>query len=444
MPARPRILAVLPGFIPSTMITVVKPLVNLHRSGRIVARVVLESQAGRNDIGWADAIVFCRNTAPRHAPLLAAARSRGVPLIYDLDDNLFELPPNCEGLSGMRDGSRQAMLEEYLRAAVLVRVYSQPLADRVAALNPRVVQTFAPVDLSLVPPPRTTRPHGPIKIVYATSRTQDALCEIFMPALARILGRYAGRVEAHFWGCRPPSPARGCAAALPNIRHHGLICQYDRYLRRFSRAGYDIGLAPLPDDVFYRSKTNNKFREYGASGIAGIYSQNDVYAHCVQHEVSGLLVANDADRWHDAIERLIEDEALRTLIQQQARQYVREHYSQEKFEQLFLEQLHEVLSVSSGPVPVPGASSLVARTPSAAPGLFRRLSDQARRSLGTLRRLGPRQAWTALRWFVNDRCFAAWLRWRLWQPGGIRPEGPEGARYDSPRRSPGETVRKAA
>ena len=195
------------------MITVVKPLVNLHRSGRIVARVVLESQAGRNDIGWADAIVFCRNTAPRHAPLLAAARSRGVPLIYDLDDNLFELPPNCEGLSGMRDGSRQAMLEEYLRAAVLVRVYSQPLADRVAALNPRVVQTFAPVDLSLVPPPRTARPPGPIKIVYATSRTQDALCEIFMPALARILGRYAGRVEAHFWGCRPPSPAGARRAA---------------------------------------------------------------------------------------------------------------------------------------------------------------------------------------------------------------------------------------
>ena len=37
---------------------------------------------------------------------------------------------------------------------------------------------------------------------------------------------------------------------------------------------------------------------------------------------------------------------LRTRIQQQARQYVREHYSQEKFEQLFLEQLHEVLSMS--------------------------------------------------------------------------------------------------
>ena len=86
--------------------------------------------------------------------------------------------------------------------------------------------------------------------------------------------------------------------------------------------------------MFYRSKTNNKFREYGASGIAGIYSHNDVYSQCVEHEVSGLLVANDADSWHDAIERLIEDEALRTRIQRQAWRYVHEHYAQEKFEQL--------------------------------------------------------------------------------------------------------------
>ena len=351
--ARPRVLAVLPGFIPSTMITVVKPLMNLHRAGRISARIVLESQAGRNDIDWAEAIVLCRNTEPRHAPLLAAIRTRGTPLIYDLDDNLFELPPNCDGLSREREASRQAMLEEYLRAAALVRVYAESLAQRVAALNPRVVQIFAPVDLSLVPPLCETRPPGPIKIVYATSRTQDALCDIFWPALVRIASRYEGRIEVHFWGCRPP-----LAAALPNLHLHGLICQYDRYLRRFSRAGYDIGLAPLPDDIFYRSKTNNKFREYGASGIAGIYSFNEVYSRCVEHEVSGLLVANDAASWHAAIERLIEDESLRRRIQRQARQYVREHYAQEKFEQLFLEQLHGLIVMpTSAARPMARASS---------------------------------------------------------------------------------------
>ncbi len=407
---RPRILAVLPGFIPSTMITVVKPLVNLHRCGRISARIVLESQAGKNDVGWADAIVLCRNAEPRYAPLLAAIQSRGAPLIYDLDDNLFELPVNCGDLSRVRESSRQAMLEEYLRAAALVRVYSQPLADRAAALNSRVVRTFAPVDLSLVPPQRESRPPGPIKIVYATSRVQDALYEIFWPALVSILSRYAGRVEAHFWGFRPPQ-----IAGLPNVRHHGLICQYDRYLRRFSRAGYDIGLAPLPDDVFFRSKTNNKFREYGASGIAGIYSHIQVYSDCVENEISGLLVANDAGQWHDAIVRLIDDETLRTRIQRHARQYVREHYAQEKFEGLFLEQIREVLGRPAASRPLRRRESAAATGQPPAAGFLRRLAAEVRRSLATLRRVGPRQAWTALRWMVNDRCLAAWLRWQLWQ-----------------------------
>ena len=110
---------------------------------------------------------------------------------------------------------------------------------------------------------------GPIKIVYATSRTRDTLCEIFLPALEQILHSRGEQVEAHFWGCQRRSAGGNRAAA--NIRYHGLISEYDRYLRRFSRAGYDIGLAPLPDDDFYRAKTNNKFREYGACHIAGVY-----------------------------------------------------------------------------------------------------------------------------------------------------------------------------
>ena len=340
METRPRVLAVVLGFIPSTMITVVKPLMNLHRAGRISARIVLESQARRGDIDWADVVVFCRNTEPRHAPLLAAVQARGTPAIYDLDDNLFDLPPDCEGGARLREAPRQAMLEEYVRSAALVRVYSQSLAERVALVNPRVVRTFAPIDLSRVPPLGETRPPGPIRIVYATSRTQDSSCNVFLPALARIASRYAGRIEVHFWGCRPPCHL----VTLPNVCYHGLICRYDRFLRRFSRGGYDIGLAPLPDEPYYRSKSNNKFREYGACGIAGIYSHNEVYADCVEHEVSGLLVANETGGWHDAIERLIVDESLRLGIQRRAREYVREHYAQEEFDGLFLEQIHALLS----------------------------------------------------------------------------------------------------
>ena len=460
---RPRILAVLPGFIPSTMITVVKPLVNLHRAGRIFARIVLESQAGRNDTDWADAIVLCRNTEPRHAPLLAAAQSRGTPLIYDLDDNLFELPPNCEGLSRLRDASRQAMLEEYLRAAALVRVYSQPLADRVAALNPRVVQTFAPVDMSLVPPPppaaEPTRPPGPIKIVYATSRTQDPLCEIFWPALARILGRYAG-------------PGRGPFLGLPSAEGSW---EGERYRPSYSPSFIlpaqrpaprpDLPIRPLPAAFFPRRIRHRSGPLAGRRLLSlenqqqvprvrrqrhrrHLFAQRRLFPLCRSTKSPACWCPTMPTDWHDAIERLIEDAALRTRIQQEARQYVREHYAQEKFEQLFLEQIRDVLSM---PAESPALAVSRAASPWNAtrrlpvPGVARsgnRPIDPARllpppgrtgrRSLGTLRRLGPRRAGPRS---AGSSTTAAW------PPGcagsfGVRPVGREGRRVSRSRNWP--------
>ena len=231
-------------------------------------------------------------------------------------------------------------------------------------------------------------------------------------------------MEAHFCGFRPAQ-----LASLPNAWHHGTICDYNRFLRRFSRAGYDIGLAPLPDGAFYRAKTNNKFREYGACRIAGIYSRNEVYTSCVQQEVTGLLVDNNTDSWRSAIERLINDAALRERIQRNARKYVAEHYSQEKFDALFLAQLDAVVESGGTFLSLSEGRETTGRTPFAgtatcypngtisaqsdAPGPWHRLTRRALRSLGTMRRLGPKQSWAALRWLVHDRCLALWLRWRL-------------------------------
>ena len=195
------------------------------------------------------------------------------------------------------------MLTEYLSTASLVRVYSRPLLARAKLLNSQVEMVASAVDLRQVRhPPKP--PGGPTKLVYATSRLDDSLGRIFLPALRRLMEEEGSRIEAHFWGPRPP-------AELPGVRHHALVHDYDRFLRCFSAAGFDIGLAPLADDLFHRSKTNTKFREYGACSIAGVYSNVEVYAHCVRHGETGLLVANDAEAWYRALRQLVGDAPLR-------------------------------------------------------------------------------------------------------------------------------------
>ena len=64
--------------------------------------------------------------------------------------------------------------------------------------------------------------------------------------------------------------------------------------------------------------------------------------------MTGLLVDNSTEAWRVAILRLIDDAALRTRMQRQARQYVAEHYAQEKFEDLFLAQLEELVESRKG------------------------------------------------------------------------------------------------
>ena len=146
----PRVTAILPRLCPSTWINIVKPLVVLHEAGRIRARVTLEGMASPRDVHEADLVVFCRNVRPDRAELLRTAVAAGVPVLYDLDDNFFELSPDSASGRVFAQPPQLAMLTEYLSTASLVRVYSRPLLARVGLLNSHVEMVASAVDLRQV------------------------------------------------------------------------------------------------------------------------------------------------------------------------------------------------------------------------------------------------------------------------------------------------------
>jgi glycosyltransferase involved in cell wall biosynthesis len=357
----------------------------------------------QHDIQDSDLVVFCRNLRPDRAEFLRAAIAMGIPVLYDLDDNFFEIASESAIARTLARPEQLAMLREYLAAASLVRVYSRPLLQRVALLNPRVQMVASAVDLRQIRRP-VKAAGGPIKLIYATSRLDDSLGQIFLPALRRLTGEEGSRIEVHFWGPRPP-------AELRMVRHHAVVHDYDRFLRRFSAAGFEIGLAPLADDVFHRSKTNTKFREYGACGIAGVYSDVEVYSHCVRNGETGLLVANDTEAWYQALRQLVDNACLRRRIQQQARVEVEEHYSQERFETVFFHHIEQL--VGSGrrqPIishPPPQVRSKASRLPIA--GSLGLISQ----GIKHLRHHGWARCWNSLCWVGSSGWSLAWLRWHL-------------------------------
>jgi glycosyltransferase involved in cell wall biosynthesis len=327
----PRVLAILPGLYPSTVISVVKPMIALHQAGQVRARITLEVLARPADIERADVILFCRNVEPRFAPLLDYAQRLGRPYIYDLDDNFFEAPLSLEAGRYLRAPQRLAQLVAYLAGASLVRVYAEPVRQRVLPINPRVEKVLPSFDWSLIPSSMAPENDGRVRLVYATSRLEDELAGLISGDLHSLLRDYPQQIELTFWGYHPPEFRR-----YPQVRFWPLVPDYDQFVRRLVRSGFDIGLAPLLDDEFHRSKTNNKFREYGACRIAGVYSNVEVYASCVADGETGLLAANVPGAWRVALGRLVEEAELRRKIEAQAQQYVRLHYSQTQTEQDWL------------------------------------------------------------------------------------------------------------
>jgi hypothetical protein len=82
-----------------------------------------------------------------------------------------------------------------------------------------------------------------------------------------------------------------------------------------------------------------------------VYSNVGSYAKSVEHEVTGLLVSNQPGSWFDAVSRLVKDAGLRHLIQDQAREHVRNHYDLQLVQEVWCRQLQALLGNSAGHSP---------------------------------------------------------------------------------------------
>ena len=315
--SRPRVLAILPGFYPSTIIGVSKPLQRLHTQGTITLDLTLQALVSRAAIRRAEVVVLCGEAHPRSREILDWVREADRPLVYELDDNRLEIPPEIPGLDYARDPAQRALVLACIQQADVVRVYSPALRELVLPHNARTELVGGPLDWSLVPSDPVARRPNTVRLVYATSRRQDRVSQMVIAPLQQAL-EAAPQAELTIWG-----PSIREFEHHPQVRHLPFMRNYDRFFRRFAREGFDIGLAPLPDDLFHRGKSNNKFREYAASGVAGLYSDMPVYNTCVVHGRTGLLVSDDPESWRESLTRLIEDATLRTTIAANAREEAR-------------------------------------------------------------------------------------------------------------------------
>lgn len=287
------------------------PLAQLERNGEVEHRMVVSGHAVAEDIRWADIVIFQRSAENADLEAFRLAQSLNKLTVYDLDDNLLALPESARDLwVHYNIPHRVQNIKTFLAEADMVKAATPALARelRPYTQNEVIVLPLPNADGLYVPVKHSS--DGVVRFVYAASVSNyNQLGTIAGKAIQRIIDEYGGKVHFVFFGGQLP----GVEDNTEHVTHvPGL--PFEMFIKVFAAVTCDAALATLEDNPFTRCKTNNKFREYAARGLAGIYSNISVYSDCVQHGVTGLLADNNAEAWYQAMRQLIENpEATRSM-----------------------------------------------------------------------------------------------------------------------------------
>ncbi|MER8916548.1 glycosyltransferase family 1 protein [Mesorhizobium sp. M0761] len=259
-------------------------------------KFMTELQVGDFSPNTIPMFVRCADSqASAWAKLLSDA---GRPYVYYIDDNFWRIVGDNPLALYYRHPTVRKSLEFMVSHAETVIVNSPELARFVSSFNARVTVLPSFFDFSLIDGPSSVSTDE-IRIGFAGSPSRVADLSLISPLIQPILERFPKTVF-EFAGVLPWGVKAG--ARVRFFPHTG---DYGAYIKFQTSRNWAIGLAPLIDHEANRSKTDNKYREYGALRIAGIYSNITPYKDVVRDAQTGLLVDNTEKAWLDAISMLV-------------------------------------------------------------------------------------------------------------------------------------------
>ncbi len=262
----------------------------------------------------ADVIVTQRHaaaTVDTGHRLARHAQRTGAKLLYDLDDDLLSLPNDHPDAEKLRPFAK--LVELMLTLADAVWVSTANLAERLAAIRPDAIVIENRLDERIWAQGPAPLPFwsDPVRILCMGTSTHNGDFAMIEPALLRLKAEYGHRIVIDVLGMtnRHELPAE-LNRIGPSTHASRSYPGFVNWLTSM-QPRWHIGLAPLLDTPFNRSKSPIKAMDYAAMGLAVLASDTPVYRGSIADGSAGQLVANDPRTWHAMLDWLIRDQALR-------------------------------------------------------------------------------------------------------------------------------------
>ncbi|MCJ2073102.1 glycosyltransferase [Methylobacterium sp. J-030] len=325
-----RVLAISDGEnTPSAEICLELPLNYLSSQGKISYEIRGEFNLPEGDFWrWSDVVMILRGATDRVADLALQASNAGKTVIYITDDDiqglLDDLPANDEIRRHYESINALENIRKMVAISSRVLVYSDLVKDRFSKISRNVEIVSAAADFERIKSLKYSavidKSDDELRIGYAASGARQDDLDLLGDALPSLLEKF------------PNLYLETIDHRIDHIAHHPRYRTFEKvdglenFYKLLLSRDWDVGIAPLAESRFRRSKTNNKYRTYASAGIPGIYSNRVPYSNTVVNGKCGLLAGDGREEWQQCLERLLLDRHLSRRIAQNAAMDVESRY----------------------------------------------------------------------------------------------------------------------
>lgn len=318
------------------------PLQALARRGHQIVWPPNDGTASEQQLAECDVVLVYRRADDATRRAVGRLVRRGVPLVFDNDDDLRAIPkdsPDYKRFGGPMAQRLWTMSVQMSRMAhtvtttneTLARVYRDAGAGRVEVIP------------NSVAPGLDRSPVAHEDVVVGWVAGIDHYVDERRLGVSRLLRRLQ---ERH---AELRVESIGVKLELRERYTHHKLVQFNDLPRHMAR--YDIGIAPLADLACNHARSDIKLKEYAASGVPWLASPVGPYRDLGTAQ-GGRLVADDA--WEESLERLLSDPLERRRLGTRGRVWAHTHEiasAADHWERVLAEAAGQPVTAGSAPRP---------------------------------------------------------------------------------------------
>lgn len=264
-----------------------------------------------------DVIVLQRDLINHLRPWLEKAwAGLGIPMVLDVDDAIDLRPPGNKPTWRSRLLGSSNKLEQVSRLCDAVVAGNDYLADKILPWNENTHVIPTCLDFVHYPPrkPRKLPGNRQVVIGWIGSPLTTPYLELIHAPLARLAKER--NIVFRTIGAAPLEWTDVPLDQRP----------WDDKTERFEVPAFDVGVMPLSDDEWSRSKCGTKIIQYFAFSVPTIASPVGMNVQACDEGRAGLLATTE-DEWYEAFARLLSDADLYNELSIKGRERGERHYN---------------------------------------------------------------------------------------------------------------------